>query len=297
MSNPHSLVGKIVSYRNTIGQAEAVEPNPFDGVNCLVIKPLKPGETTHYVPLNHLTTVREVNDPTPLNHALVILTQPPQHHGNYWHQTVRACRDHLNSGDLLRTAAVVRDLYRINNPTCIQLRDRAIRRLMQEAAVIWGVDEAVALTRINQELPADRQLQLSPVTQEPAPKPPSPAYLEQTVANLKDQRTALKKQLDVLQAALGEKQTELSALQAEYDKLKTEVRGLTVTVRAQAQTIETLENKCQTSAPPESQPSAPGASETAQKKRERDVGGTDRPAQKPHIAAIEERLRNEGKLL
>jgi biotin operon repressor len=89
-----------------------------------------------------------VGTPDDLTKAIKILKQPPKERPQHWQIHARRYEDRINSGCLERVAEVIRDLHletRTESMRGRELYERAVTKLVEEAAVIWKLSKEDAL--------------------------------------------------------------------------------------------------------------------------------------------------------
>ncbi len=150
----------IVYPAHGVGRIMAIEEQEIAGFKLeLFVVTFAKEKMTLRVPTSKVVTVgmRKLSAAATIEKALDVLTGRARVKRTMWSRRAQEYEAKINSGDLIATSEVVRDLYRSEaqpeqSYSERQLYETALARLVDEIAAVDNVTETEALKRIDQSL-------------------------------------------------------------------------------------------------------------------------------------------------
>jgi CarD family transcriptional regulator len=150
----------IVYPAHGVGRIMAIEEQEIAGFKLeLFVVTFAKEKMTLRVPTSKIATVgmRKLSVGPSIDKALEVLTGRARIKRTMWSRRAQEYEAKINSGDIIATAEVVRDLYRSEaqpeqSYSERQLYETALSRLVDEIAAVEGLTETEALKRVDQSL-------------------------------------------------------------------------------------------------------------------------------------------------
>jgi CarD family transcriptional regulator len=150
----------IVYPAHGVGQITAIDEQEIAGYKLeLFVISFAKEKMTLRVPTAKVTSVgmRKLSETALVSQALDVLTGRARIKRTMWSRRAQEYEAKINSGDIIATAEVVRDLYRSEaqpeqSYSERQLYEAALDRLMSELAIVEDITETEALKRIETSL-------------------------------------------------------------------------------------------------------------------------------------------------
>ena len=150
----------IVYPAHGVGRIMAIEEQEIAGFKLeLFVVTFAKEKMTLRVPTSKVVTVgmRKLSAPATIEKALEVLTGRARVKRTMWSRRAQEYEAKINSGDLIATSEVVRDLYRSEaqpeqSYSERQLYETALARLVDEISAVEAITETEALKRVDQSL-------------------------------------------------------------------------------------------------------------------------------------------------
>ena len=150
----------IVYPAHGVGRIMAIEEQEIAGFKLeLFVVTFAKEKMTLRVPTSKVAAVgmRKLSAASAIEKALEVLTGRARIKRTMWSRRAQEYETKINSGDLIATAEVVRDLYRSEaqpeqSYSARQLYETALARLVDEIAAVESLTETEALKRVDQSL-------------------------------------------------------------------------------------------------------------------------------------------------
>ena len=150
----------IVYPAHGVGRIMAIEEQEIAGFKLeLFVVTFAKEKMTLRVPTSKVVTVgmRKLSAPATIEKALEVLTGRARVKRTMWSRRAQEYEAKINSGDLIATSEVVRDLYRSEaqpeqSYSERQLYETALARLVDEVSAVEAITETEALKRVDTSL-------------------------------------------------------------------------------------------------------------------------------------------------